>query len=231
MGWFNKKDKDEKKDKNPGQDIPELPKLPDLPELPRIKEKNKEPIHQLPSFPNSSLGQKFSQNTIKQAISGPKREHYTPYPEGRKGERVFEADDFATPIQRMQTMPKPLKPISQREFDFHHTKEEPEFEFDISDFRKEPKHAPSPEPHYEEPEFSPTPTRREPVFIRIDKFEESLKIFEKAKKELSEIERALKDIEKVREDEQNELESWKSNVLKIKEQIEIVDRDIFSRLE
>lgn len=243
MGWFNKKEQQNSRDlKN---DIPELPKLPELPELPELPNTKKsfparEPIHQLPSFPNNSLGQKFSQNTIKQAVVAPQRQQfpkqqYSQYPEGRKGERVFEADDFA-PKQRRQMMPKPLKPVHQREFDFKHTREIqpiPEFEFDVEEFEQKPQQNMreySPEPK-QELDFEPKTTRKEPVFIRIDKFEESLKIFEKSKRELGEIERVLKDIESVKEDEQNELESWKKDVLKIKEQIDKVDNDIFSRLE
>lgn len=240
MGWFNKKEKEEVKTDSFRKDIPELPKLPDLPELPEIRDINKpkinkEPLPQLPSFPNTSLGQKFSQNIIKQAVTSHPKERYNNYPEGKRGERVFEADDFAPSIRdNRQMMPKPLKPMPRKEFNFPKTREiepreEPEFEFNIEDFRKKP--GIKEEPEFEEEEPERYIARREPVFIRIDRFEESLKTFEKAKRELGEIEKVLTDIEKVKEDEQNELESWKSNVLKIKEQIEKVDRDVFSRLE
>jgi hypothetical protein len=228
MGWFNKKDKGDKKDKLPPTGVPELPKLPELPELPELSKtpRSKEPIHQLPSFPNNSLGQKFSQNTIKQAVTRAPKEPYDHYPEEKRGERVFEANDFAPPKKGKQMMPKPLP---KKEFSFPHTKEisEEEPEFDIEDFKTEPNF--EEEPEMESP--SQAPLRREPVFIRIDRFEKSLRIFEKVKRELSEIERVLNDIEKVKEDEQSELESWKTNVLQIKEQIEKVDRDVFSKLE
>ncbi len=66
MGFFSKKS--EKKEVS-------LPKLPELPSLPStFPDMNKEglnpEIHELPSFPNSGMGNKFSQETIKNAISG-----------------------------------------------------------------------------------------------------------------------------------------------------------------
>jgi hypothetical protein len=237
MGWFNKKDGagQTNTDQAIGS-LPDLPKLPELPELPDLQEKkqeNKEMFHQLPSFPNSSLGQKFSQNTIKDAIS--RREGTNNfYPEGKKGERVFEADDFANYNQKMQKMPKPLiRPqiTEQPKFIIPKTKEieEPEEEFEMEDFQTEPM-------EFEEPseikrsDFG-SYQKEEPVFIRIDKFEEALKVFEKTKKEIADIEKTIKDITQVREDEDKELESWQTDIVKIKEQIDKVDKDIFSKIE
>ena len=74
MKWFGKKDKKE------DDEVPSLPELPKLPELPRIKGVDSfEPqsIPQLPSYPNSLLGGKFSQNVIKDAITGEKEDEET----------------------------------------------------------------------------------------------------------------------------------------------------------
>jgi hypothetical protein len=179
MGWFNKKGKKEEK-----SDIPPLPELPKLPELPG--KRNSEPIHQLPSFPNNSLGEKFSQNTIKEVVTGEK-----------EGEEVFEADDFG----ERQMMPRSL------------IKELP---------RQVPK------------EFEKAAKRvkeAEPIFIRIDKFEESLQIIDKTKKQISDIEKMFRDIREIKEDEEKELELWENEIRTAKEQIEKVDKDIFSKVE
>jgi len=81
------------------------------------------------------------------------------------------------------------------------------------------------------PEDFKTSTKKiEPVFIRIDKFEESLKIFEKTKSKISEIEKMLKHISSVKESEDRELESWQSEIEMIKKQIEKVDKNIFSKI-
>lgn len=72
---------------------------------------------------------------------------------------------------------------------------------------------------------------KEPIFIRIDKFEESLKIFEKTKERISEVEKMLKDIKRVREEEEEELQIWEEEIQNLKNQIEKVDQDIFSKIE
>lgn len=65
MGLFNKK---EKRDKG------ELPKLPDLPKLPEIIDNSKLKLPKLPVYPKTQLGEKLSQNTIKEAINGKKED-------------------------------------------------------------------------------------------------------------------------------------------------------------
>jgi len=233
MGWFNKKEESRKSEQNIS--LPELPKLPELPELPKLdnnKHNPKEPFHQLPSFPNNSIGKKFSQDTIKEAVKGKETNKNYSHPEEKKGERVFEANEFDFSNHGKQMMPKPLR--KKQEFNFPRTEEieEPEEDFNIEDFETEPE---------EDFEFNETPReksfakdtsyKKEPVFIRIDKFEDALKTFEKTKKEISEIEKVLKDIGVVREDEDKELQSWQRDIIKIKEQIEKVDQDIFSKIE
>lgn len=71
----------------------------------------------------------------------------------------------------------------------------------------------------------------EPVFIRIDKFEESLRIFEKVKKDILEIEKMLKDIKTLKEHESRELSHWEREMQRVKDQIDQVDKDIFSKIE
>ena len=71
----------------------------------------------------------------------------------------------------------------------------------------------------------------EPIFIRIDKFEESLKLFDKTKTNINEIEKLLKDIKRVKEEEEKELEFWNQEIQSIKNQIETIDKSIFSKIE
>lgn len=98
MGLFKKKKKKDEKDQPP-----KLSQLPKLPEIPPSKgfEKNRLPskqrLNQLPSFPKNSFGEKFSQDTIKSAISV-----------GKRGEER-KADEFA-PEQMMQ---KSLLPFQE----------------------------------------------------------------------------------------------------------------------
>lgn len=235
MGWFNKKE--EMRKDMPKTNLPDFPRLPELPELPPLTSTRKESLPQLPSFPASSLGDKFSQTTIKDAVSGRQEFNISSYPEGKKGERTFEADEFASP-KVTQMMQRPLK---QKEFEMPKTKEIQEDEDTFEDFEVEDSDMPEfeeEEKEYDSPKFdykpmksSPGSKKKEPVFIRIDKFEESLKAFEKAKKEVNEIEHMLKEIMKVKDEEEKQLDSWSKEMIRIKEQIDKVDKDIFSKLE
>ncbi len=176
MGWFTK---DEEKD------VPKLPELPELPTLPSMRQRSPEPLHQLPSFPSSSLGEKFSQNMIKEAVTG------------EKEDEEDETEDF----EDEEEISRPLQKISSRR-----TTES--FAAPFSRTRK-----------------------AEPIFIRMDKFEESLHIFEKTKEKIIEMEKMLSDISRIKQEEEKELEHWENEIQSIKEEIEKVDKDIFSKIE
>ncbi len=189
MGLFKKKGKDKEK-KSISQESPQLPELPKLPEFPE-KRKEKQSIPKLPRFPNDSLGDKFSQDTIKQAVTGEK--------EGKK----VSADEFD---KRGEEMQKPSRI------------ELPEPEEDLSEEREGYK-------------FEKKHRETEPVFIRIDKFEEALKNFDKVKEQISEVEKLLTDIKSLKEEEEKELESWGKQIQNTKSRIEKIDKSIFSKIE
>ncbi|PJE81624.1 hypothetical protein COU58_01620 [Candidatus Pacearchaeota archaeon CG10_big_fil_rev_8_21_14_0_10_32_42] len=69
-----------------------------------------------------------------------------------------------------------------------------------------------------------------PVFIRIDKFEEALKIFKETKEKINDIEKLLDETKELKEKEEGELSTWESEIQGMKKQIEKVDRDIFSKI-
>ena len=72
---------------------------------------------------------------------------------------------------------------------------------------------------------------RKPVFIRIDKFEESLNIFKQTKEKISEMEKLLGEIKQLKEKEEKELSDWEAEIQTIKNQTEKVEKDIFSKIE
>jgi len=181
MGLFGK-NKEEKRS------IPELPPLPKLPDFPEIED---DQIHGLPSFPTNNLGMKFSQNTIKEAVSGEKEDS-----------KDDEEDFMGYSDERM--MPGLLKKPMTEEFD---NKRLPTgFSGSISQMSSGP------------------------VFIQIDKFEAAMEVFKKTKKKIAEIEATLEEIKKVKEKEDEELRLWESEVKTMKDQIEKVDRDVFSKI-
>jgi len=72
--------------------------------------------------------------------------------------------------------------------------------------------------------------KEEPIFVRIDKFEEGLKTFEKIRNQISEIEEMLRETKKVKQEEEKELQTWENEIQLIKSQIEKIDKDIFSKI-
>lgn len=193
MGLFSKKEEEKK------ESVPALPELPKLPSLPRM-EIQEEILPQLPSFPKNNIGEKLSQNTIKEAVRGEKEEEI----------EVPEEDDFSyrenqmirrTPRKEPAQYTMPLK-LSVR-------KEIPEGFEDAGKKIME----------------------LEPIFVRIDRFEESRRIFEKTKEQISSIERALNKIKAIKQEEDKELSQWEQEILNIKDKISKVERDIFSKTE
>jgi|TARA_Y100000310_G_scaffold343163_1_gene449569 septation ring formation regulator EzrA len=186
MGWF-KKDKEK---------VPELPRLPPLPSI-NLEEGDIEELPKLPSIPSSEIGNRFSQNMIKEAVIGEKEDE----------DVEEEIEEIESSMETLPHLPltreiEPPKRIIQNK------REIPESFVEAA-----------------------TKVKEEPVFIRIDKFEESLKIFEKTKERISEVDRMLRDIRKVREKEEQELSIWEEEIQNLKNQIEKVDQDIFSKIE
>ncbi len=186
MGLF-KKDKKEAIRK----ELPSLPDLPKLPDFPGLENEDMQ-ISKLPNFPYNSLGSKFSQNAIKEAVTLEE-----------EGDGLSNADEFASEdSDEMRMMQEPLRTpfAEERENRFSQTK------------------------------FSKKRNFEEPIFIRIDRFEDALKIFNDTKDKLSEMETALEEIKRIREKEEGELHSWREEIKIMKEHIEKVDRDIFSKI-
>lgn len=178
MGWFNKKEK-----KQGSISLPDLPKLPELPSLSKEPKLNdQQPIPQLPSYPSSSFGEKFSQNAIKDAVSG----------EEEDDEEDFDANESI--LEKVMPMRKPL------------VKEETIYR-NLRGTQKD-----------------------EPVFVRLDKFEEGLKIFEDTKHKIMELEKMLRDVKSIKEEEEKELQEWGLEIQRLKGQFEKIDRDIFSKI-
>ena len=218
MGLFKKKVNKKENVSEAPVTLPELPKLPalppiddeesnvDAPKLPSIDEDvSKSPLPKLPSFPNNDFGNKFSQDSIKEAVSGKK-----------EGDEVSLANDF---VDEEQTMQEPLKKPSSVEHDDFDDDRKPSI---ISRSREVPSNFRG--------QYSST-RKAEPIFVRLDKFEESLKTFEKAKEQILEIENLIKHTKALKEKEEEELLSWEKEIQLIKQEIEKIDRDIFSKIE
>ena len=177
MGLFNKK---EKKESTKISDIPELPELPKLPDFPGKGFDESKEISQLPRFPNNALGNKFSQDTIKDAITGKK--------ESEPEEIVNEFES----TENTQMIQPPLKEIRIRDLPITNII----------------------------PKQQNISKEQEPLFVRLDKFEDSHKVLNDMRKQIKEI--------KQKEDE--ELKEWSSQLQNIKNKIERVEQDLFSKI-
>ncbi len=176
--------------------------IPSLPELPKLPE--------FPKYERKDLEQIHQLPSFPNDSLGKKFSQNTikEAVAGKKeDEEVFETDDFAATEDNMRMMEKPLKKRLTKELPF--PKKIPE---EFKEAAKKVKEA-------------------EPIFIRIDKFKESLEAIENAKQQISEIEKMLMGIKRIKEEEEKELELWENEIQTAKEQIEKVDTDIFSKIE
>lgn len=80
-------------------------------------------------------------------------------------------------------------------------------------------------------QFSKQTKKIEPIYVRLDKFENSAQTFEEIKTKIEEIESLLKKIKEIKSQEEKELEEWEHEIQVIKARIESVDRDIFNKLD
>jgi hypothetical protein len=195
MGLFSKKEQKYSNENFRATEIPQLPELPKFPELPDLNFSENESLPKLPSFPSNSLGDKFSQNAIKEAVSGKK--------EVRGNADEFDLDEDDRMMQAPLREPLTLEERAP----------------DRDEFPKGFERA------------ARIVREAEPIFIRIDKFEESLNTFEKIKSKIHEIDKILNDTKRIKEEEDKALISWEKQLQTIKQQIDDIDRDIFSKVE
>jgi hypothetical protein len=267
MGLFTKKNKNEEIKKpfsvTPRvSELPEISDLPKLPELPSLDEEeySDEAIPKLPSFPTNTLGTKFSQNTIKEAVSGKK-----------EAVGVFDADDFSEE-EDSEIMHKPLKPIREEVESYDQGETMKRLPKPTTYDQKETMRMPVRQMAYDEGEimtksiksnvreeepaayeenFSLMPARSreissskmgyrertsgakktEPVFVRLDKFEEGMNLFDDIKAQIADMEHLIRNTHEIKQKEEEELNSWQNQLQEVKRQIEKVDKDIFSKIE
>ncbi|MDZ4226714.1 MAG: hypothetical protein U1B79_01235 [Candidatus Pacearchaeota archaeon] len=172
-----------------------------IPALPRLP--------RLPDFPEMD---ERDDRTIHQLPSFPSnsfgkkfsRDSIKDAVSGERGEEDFYADELSGDEIRM--MREPLRrPMTE---EMEEEMEMPERTGMMGGFRQE----------------------AEPVFVRIDRFEEGLKMFDGIKNQMSEIERILAETKRLKEKEEAELHSWENELKRMKSEIEKIGRDIFSKV-
>ena len=202
MGLFSKKKHGEKTPSLPR--LPELPTLPGLQNFPDSEDEYSKELHQLPSFPTSEFGEKFSQDIIKNAVEGDEREN-------------LEIPENPLIAKSIEMEPQIQKTNPPENFSENYDLNMPAI--------------PSSTMKQTTPNYQKKIISAEPIFIRIDKFEESLKIFGESKEKIKEIENLLKETKELKLKEDKELSLWEIEIQELKKQIEHVDKDIFSKIQ
>lgn len=228
MGWFKKKKEGKKQEQAP--ELPKLPELPEFPKLPKMPKLSESPpsksqktppeiiqppqlsgqpkpgipeIKSLPPFPDS-MGEDFSQEAVKSAISPPPS--IQEKPKIMKGKRTLEIAEWEEPkfSQTAPRLPKMPKGKKIRELST-----QPSVPITIPKISK----------------------KIEPVYIRIDKFKSAVQSFQEIQDKLSEVEELLKDIREIKHKEDEELREWEQELEIIKARIDSIDNNIFSKLD
>lgn len=75
------------------------------------------------------------------------------------------------------------------------------------------------------------PEKIEPIYVRIDKYQNSLASFQDIKKRILEIENLLRDIKELKAKEDGELTSWESEIQQTKSKLDSIDKALFGKLE
>jgi len=73
--------------------------------------------------------------------------------------------------------------------------------------------------------------QREPIFVKIDKFNDALNNFESIKQKISEIDSLLKKVKETRTKEQEEIDSWEREVEEIMSKVNNIDQKLFNKLD
>ncbi|MEK6937061.1 MAG: hypothetical protein AABW58_03240 [Nanoarchaeota archaeon] len=66
-----------------------------------------------------------------------------------------------------------------------------------------------------------------PVFVKIDRYRESMKTLETIKSKIEEADELLKNLAKLRQDEERELEDWQNSLNEIRQKLLKIDKDLF----
>ena len=133
------------------------------------------------------------------------------------------------PIPRARTELPPLPPFNQEQADFPSrplgspiTREidqlEPEIIKEIKIQR--------PKQFVREPQE----ISNEPIFVRIDKYQESKENLQEVKRKILEIESLLRDIRDIKSREDSQLHEWDSDIQEAKAKLDKIDKIIFQKM-
>jgi hypothetical protein len=71
---------------------------------------------------------------------------------------------------------------------------------------------------------------KEPLFIKIDRFQEAVEKFEEVKRKVKDIEESLGKVKDIKDKEDQELKSWEEEIKLIKDKVANIDTTLFSKI-
>jgi hypothetical protein len=202
--WFKKKESD-RVSRTQIPELPELPELPDLPELP-----------QMPPAANQmqAVNQVQKINTERDDFSVIIKDELPVLP-------TFSNSDVSERISR--NMIKSALSVEQPR---QYIKETPQIN------KEEPRRfVEKSERRTLEIPSRPAVKERQPVYVRIDKFQEAVRNLEEIKRKLMEIEDYLSKIKEIKTKEEHELGEWEKEILELKSKLELIDSGVFSKVD
>jgi len=223
MGFFNKRG-----GKKSG--IPELPELPNFSENIKTSSSDefesedpaKYKLLSLPSYPNSSLGERINQSAIKDAVT--------------YGEPEIEQKKMRT-ISINQAMLQQKQPRIQKQSEnlndgqtsdpriFSRTNRKA---IEISDYES-PTFSTQLQPRIQSENLTKI-RQTGPLFIQLDKFESSIAALDEIKAQVSEIESLLRSIQEIKNKEEEKLAYWQKQIESIKAHLDKIDIALFSNI-
>jgi len=221
MGLFKKK-KSEKEN--------QPPKLPPLPQTPNFQSQNNQLAYppeeqgQYSEYPEEQYQDEGLQYPPEE--QGQYQDESSPlpaFPESNIGEQMNQntiKDAVTEPIRAPQKTP-----LTKGKNTIEITGEEPQYQQNVPMMQEIKKSVTTPiKPTHR------TTARKEPLFIQLDKFENTIASFNQIKLQISEIETLLKSIKETRAKEQEDLNNWEEQIEQIRMRLDKIDQEIFSQI-
>ncbi|HLD98056.1 MAG TPA: hypothetical protein VI815_01905 [Candidatus Nanoarchaeia archaeon] len=225
MGFFNKNKN--KKSQGYNEELPESIELPNLPALPPLQQnfrynetENESQIPQkpsmLPSFPASKSGDNFSQNIVKETVS---ESDYNQDSQAYNEYDIPEANKYPPIMQKPRAM----------EYDNFSQQKRPST-FEMSENPKLKKLGKQKEVYYQDTQMNVQQRQikqKEPLFVKLDKVENTISALNEIKLRMSEIDSLLRNLKEIKMKEDQELREWERELETVKTRLDQIDKDLF----
>ena len=186
------------------EEVPEIPELPKGPiSFPSsTRQMQTDDLPDLPSFSEDSFSNDMNQNIVKSTINDTNEDSIQDIPKELPKNNTL-GGNFLIP-------PRPVREVFIPE---------PPKKIEIKSVKNVPTQS-----KYEEQNLN------EPIFVRLDKFQDAQKNLENIKDKIAEIESTIKSIKDVKSKEDEEISKWIEDTENLKSLLAEIDEDIFGKI-